>query len=102
MGELDSSDYRLKCSKRLRRVLEYVDSVQFEKDILICFVGSIPKYHLVRCVEMNKNETSSNERGISYGLSQYKTDVANILRGKGKRCVCLIETFPPNPFNVYL
>ena len=81
---LKESDYRRKSSARLKRVSEYTPSADFEKDLTICFVGSIPKWHLVRCVEMNREDSTKTDVGVIHGLKRYKDDIQTILAGENK------------------
>ena len=90
---LKESDYRRKSSARLKRVSEYTPSADFEKDLTICFVGSIPKWHLVRCVEMNREDSTKTDVGIIHGLKRYKDDIQTILAGKNKTVENVINSF---------
>ena len=77
----------------MRKVPDYADSAKFEKEIPIFPAGDIPKYHFVRCAEVNKNETSPNARGIRYGPSRYKRAVEDIPDGEESPVDRVIHSF---------
>ena len=84
VAEIKSIDYQRKSSSRLKKVLEYVDSDDFEVHIAIAFIGSIPKFHLVRCVEMSRGDNPVTDCRITHGLKRYQQDSGEILQGGNK------------------
>ena len=93
IDDLKGADYRRKSSARLKRVLEYTPIVDFEKDLTICFVGSIPKWRLVRCVEMKREDSTKTDVGINHGLKRYRDDILIILDGKNETVENLVNSF---------
>ena len=61
--------------------------------IAIAFIGSIPKFHLVRCLEMSREDNPVTDCGIMYGLKRYQQDSEIILQGGNKTVENIINSF---------
>ena len=70
-----------------------MDSDDFEVHVTIAFIGRIPKFHLVRFVEMSRGDNPGADCGIIYGLKRHRQGGEVILQGGHKKVGSIVNSF---------
>ena len=90
MYELDAPAYKRKSSERLKRVLGFCKSEDFEKYIIIiiAFVGPDPSWHLTRIIDGDPNEAM----GLKHDINRFRVDTPIVVSGECKLADQIIRT----------
>ena len=75
--------YQRKSSERLKTVLEFSRSEDFETSIILAIITSVPRWEFAQSLE-KKVEEEGEPRGIARAISKFSRSTRCILRGEDR------------------